>query len=37
MSHNTEKHKKNIDEEAIKYVLLSARENDVKFIRLWFT
>ncbi|TDI92249.1 MAG: glutamine synthetase [Chloroflexi bacterium] len=26
-----------IDEEAIKYVLLSAREHDVKFIRLWFT
>ena len=25
------------DEEAIKYVLLSAREHDVKFIRLWFT
>jgi glutamine synthetase len=25
------------DEEAIKYVLFSAREHDVKFIRLWFT
>jgi glutamine synthetase len=25
------------DEEAIKYVLISAREHDVKFIRLWFT
>ena len=25
------------DEEAIKYVLMSAREHDVKFIRLWFT
>ena len=37
MSHKTEKPTKNIDEEAIKYVLLSARENDVKFIRLWFT
>ncbi len=26
-----------MDEEAIKYVLFSAREHDVKFIRLWFT
>jgi glutamine synthetase len=26
-----------MDEEAIKYVLFSARERDVKFIRLWFT
>ncbi|MDP6666045.1 MAG: glutamine synthetase family protein [Dehalococcoidia bacterium] len=26
-----------IDEEAIKYVLFSAREHDVKFLRLWFT
>ena len=26
-----------IDEEAVKYVLRSAREHDVKFIRLWFT
>ncbi len=26
-----------IDEEAVKYVLRSARERDVKFIRLWFT
>jgi glutamine synthetase len=26
-----------VDEEAIKYVLFSAREHDVKFIRLWFT
>ena len=25
------------DEEAIKYVLITAREHDVKFIRLWFT
>ena len=25
------------DEEAIKYVLFSSREQDVKFIRLWFT
>ena len=26
-----------MDEQAIKYVLFSAREHDVKFIRLWFT
>lgn len=26
-----------VDEEAIKYVLFSAREHDVKFVRLWFT
>ena len=25
------------DPEAIEYVLHTARENDVKFIRLWFT
>ena len=37
MPHKTEKPQRNIDEEAIKYVLLSARESDVKFIRLWFT
>ena len=37
MPHKTEKPNKNIEEEGIKYVLLSARESDVKFIRLWFT
>ncbi|MEX0762369.1 MAG: glutamine synthetase family protein [Dehalococcoidia bacterium] len=26
-----------IDEEAVNYVLISAHQNDVKFIRLWFT
>jgi len=26
-----------VDEEAIKYVLITAREQDIKFIRLWFT
>ena len=37
MTQTPENTRPRIDEEAIKYVLMSAREHDVKFIRLWFT
>ncbi len=37
MNQTPENTHQTLDDEAIKYVLLSARENDVKFIRLWFT
>ena len=37
MNQTTENKNKIPEEEAIKYVLMSAREHDVKFIRLWFT
>jgi len=37
MTQTAENPRQKIDEEAIKYVLFSAREHDVKFIRLWFT
>ncbi|MDG0867321.1 glutamine synthetase family protein [Candidatus Lucifugimonas marina] len=37
MTQTPENTRQRIDEEAIKYVLMSAREHDVKFIRLWFT
>ncbi|HIF71246.1 MAG TPA: glutamine synthetase [Dehalococcoidia bacterium] len=37
MTNTAKKQRPKIDEEAIKYVLFSAREHDVKFIRLWFT
>ncbi|MDA1278518.1 MAG: glutamine synthetase family protein [Chloroflexi bacterium] len=37
MTQTAENIRPGIDEEAIKYVLFSAREHDVKFIRLWFT
>jgi len=37
MTQATENTRQRPDEEAIKYVLMSARESDVKFIRLWFT
>jgi glutamine synthetase len=37
MANTANNQRKKIDEEAIKYVLFSAREHDVKFIRLWFT
>jgi glutamine synthetase len=37
MTKAVENQRPRIDEEAIKYVLFSAREHDVKFIRLWFT
>ena len=33
----TERPSNFFDEEASRYVLVSANENDVKFIRLWFT
>lgn len=37
MTKQAENPRQQLDEEAIKYVLFSAREHDVKFIRLWFT
>jgi glutamine synthetase len=37
MTQTAKNQRPRIDEEAIKYVLFSARENDVKFVRLWFT
>jgi glutamine synthetase len=37
MTQTPENTRQKLDEEAIKYVLMSAREHDVKFIRLWFT
>ena len=37
MTQTAEYPHQNRDEEALKYVLFSAREHDVKFIRLWFT
>jgi len=37
MTITPENQRPRVDEEAIKYVLFSAREHDVKFVRLWFT
>jgi glutamine synthetase len=37
MTQTPDNARQKLDEEAIKYVLMSAREHDVKFIRLWFT
>jgi glutamine synthetase len=37
MTNTPENQRPRVDEEAIKYVLFSAREHDVKFVRLWFT
>ncbi len=37
MTQTPDNTRQKLDEEAIKYVLMSAREHDVKFIRLWFT
>ncbi len=37
MTQTADNARQRLDEEAIKYVLMSAREHDVKFIRLWFT